>query len=266
MLANDSDADDGIDATSVAVAVGPNNGTVLIDAVTGVVTYTPNAGFEGDDTFTYTVTDLAGNESNVAAVTITVAPLRVEEFIINEGEAQRSNIETLTVRFSRDANIEALIASGAIADAITLENATQNVAVALEDARYTYDANTFSLRIDVTTDGNGGSRATLLSDADYTLSLDTALVTSAEGDTGLVDAWPGDVDPNDGSLNLSFHRLEADFDGDRAVTSIDLFQLRQRLFTAAPDPLYEYAFDLNADGFIDNDDYFIWRARLGLVL
>ncbi len=55
---------------SVAIATPPANGTAVASG-TGV-TYTPNAGFAGSDSFTYTATN-AGGTSAPAAVTITVA-------------------------------------------------------------------------------------------------------------------------------------------------------------------------------------------------
>ena len=56
-----------------AIVSTPANGTVVNNG-DGTVTYTPNAGFFSppDDTFTYTVGDLAGNTSNAATVTVTV--------------------------------------------------------------------------------------------------------------------------------------------------------------------------------------------------
>lgn len=59
-------------ATSVTVTVAPANGT--INSVAGtVVTYTPNDGYYGPDTFSYTATGPGGGPSAAAAVTITVA-------------------------------------------------------------------------------------------------------------------------------------------------------------------------------------------------
>ena len=48
-----------IDPTTVDMipGSGPSNGTVTIDPVTGVVTYTPDPDFNGTDTFDYVVCD-----------------------------------------------------------------------------------------------------------------------------------------------------------------------------------------------------------------
>lgn len=68
--ANDTD-DNGLDATSVTIKTAPSNGTATVNA-DGTVTYTPNTGFSGMDTFTYTIKDDDGAESNAATVTVTV--------------------------------------------------------------------------------------------------------------------------------------------------------------------------------------------------
>jgi large repetitive protein len=75
------------DVLSYAVATGPTNGVVSVDAVTGAYTYTPGANFNGSDTFTFQVADGNGgvasqvvrvgvaavNDAPVANPTLTVA-------------------------------------------------------------------------------------------------------------------------------------------------------------------------------------------------
>lgn len=56
-------------AASVAIVAPPANGTAVASGTT--ITYAPNAGFAGSDTFTYTATN-AGGTSAPATVTITV--------------------------------------------------------------------------------------------------------------------------------------------------------------------------------------------------
>jgi hypothetical protein len=71
VLANDTDADGMVDATTLTITNQPTNGTAL-DNGDGTVTYTPNAGFTGADTFTYTVEDDDRAVSNEATVSVTV--------------------------------------------------------------------------------------------------------------------------------------------------------------------------------------------------
>lgn len=74
VLSNDSDPDGTLDPTSVAVTQNSASGSVSVNATTGVITYTPNTGFSGSDTFKYTVRDNLGAVSNEATVTVTVQP------------------------------------------------------------------------------------------------------------------------------------------------------------------------------------------------
>ncbi len=69
---NDNDADGTIDVTTVQISTPPANGAATVSSTTGVVTYSPNSGFSGTDTFGYTVNDNDGRTSNVATVTVTV--------------------------------------------------------------------------------------------------------------------------------------------------------------------------------------------------
>ncbi|MDA1305564.1 MAG: Ig-like domain-containing protein, partial [Nitrospirae bacterium] len=72
VLNNDSDSS-GIDVGSVLVTSSPTNGTTSVDTTIGIITYTPNAGYLGIDSFLYTVADVEGLVSNVATVSVIVA-------------------------------------------------------------------------------------------------------------------------------------------------------------------------------------------------
>ena len=70
VLANDSDPDG--DALSVSSFTQPSNGAASLNAA-GAFRYTPNSGFTGVDSFTYTITDGHGGTST-ATVTLTIQP------------------------------------------------------------------------------------------------------------------------------------------------------------------------------------------------
>ena len=72
VIANDSDPDGNLSASSVTVTVPPANGGVVCNNA-GSCTYTPDPGFIGVDTFTYQVCDTNG-ACDTAVVTITVDP------------------------------------------------------------------------------------------------------------------------------------------------------------------------------------------------
>ncbi|MCK9524054.1 MAG: Ig-like domain-containing protein, partial [Proteobacteria bacterium] len=69
VLDNDSD-DTGLDPSTVVIVDPPLYGSVDIDPVTGVITYTPNTPVQVHDSFSYQVTDVNGMHSNVATVNI----------------------------------------------------------------------------------------------------------------------------------------------------------------------------------------------------
>ncbi len=55
VLANDTDTYGSVNPASVTITAASANGTTSINTTTGAITYTPNAGFIGNDAFTYQV-------------------------------------------------------------------------------------------------------------------------------------------------------------------------------------------------------------------
>ncbi|MEP7294954.1 MAG: Ig-like domain-containing protein [Burkholderiales bacterium] len=72
VLANDSDADGTLKASTVAIVAAPNKGGTVSVNNSGTVTYSPKKGYRGSETFTYRVKDNLGAWSNTATVTVTV--------------------------------------------------------------------------------------------------------------------------------------------------------------------------------------------------
>ena len=73
-LTNDSDADGSLAPATVAIGTGPTHGNAQVNPTNGSITYAPAAGFSGPDSFSYTVRDNLGVNSNAATVAITVNP------------------------------------------------------------------------------------------------------------------------------------------------------------------------------------------------
>src|SRR5262249_31907265 len=71
VLGNDTDADG--DPLRAVLVNGPANGTLTLN-VDGSFTYTPNANWNGTDSFTYKVND-GTVDSNTVTVTLTVTPV-----------------------------------------------------------------------------------------------------------------------------------------------------------------------------------------------
>lgn len=76
VLANDSAPPDAgaLDPGAVVIVENPTKGSTSVDPSSGVVTYTPNLHFFGEDSFRYQVRTTAGS-TQVAAVTVTVDPV-----------------------------------------------------------------------------------------------------------------------------------------------------------------------------------------------
>uniref|UniRef100_UPI002638FC81 Ig-like domain-containing protein n=1 Tax=Ilumatobacter sp. TaxID=1967498 RepID=UPI002638FC81 len=78
VLANDSDPDGTLDPSSVTGGDGvngllePSNGSLSVNPTTGEITYTPDPGFVGSDSFAYRVCDDDG-DCDIAIVTVTVS-------------------------------------------------------------------------------------------------------------------------------------------------------------------------------------------------
>lgn len=87
VVANDTAGTNPINASSVAVASAPANGTALANVGgVGTITYTPSAGFAGVDTFTYNVKDTLGNVSGNATVTVTVSAPTTETITVTRAQ------------------------------------------------------------------------------------------------------------------------------------------------------------------------------------
>ncbi len=72
VASNDTDPEGQLDLTSIVITQQPTNGTVTVNS-NGTVTYVHNGSATTTDTFSYTIKDAAGNVSNVALVSITIA-------------------------------------------------------------------------------------------------------------------------------------------------------------------------------------------------
>ncbi|NPC44116.1 ThuA domain-containing protein [Nocardioides sp. zg-1230] len=103
VLANDTDADEG-DELAVSSVTEPAHGTAVARA-DGTVTYTPDAGYTGTDTFDYVVSD--GTDSDTGTVTVTVTKKDEEppapgtpDTTITGAPRDGTRAKTATIRFA----------------------------------------------------------------------------------------------------------------------------------------------------------------------
>jgi len=108
VLANDTAGDAAIDPTTVLASAGAN-GSTSVDATTGVVTYWPDADFNGTDSFSYTVRDVNGNASNAATVSVTVTP--VTDFNIAALDADKLEGDGGTTPFTFEISLDSAATS-----------------------------------------------------------------------------------------------------------------------------------------------------------
>ena len=73
VVANDSDPDNNLNISSLTVTTGPSNGSIQPNSSAGEITYEPDTGFNGTDTFIYRLCDTE-NACDTATVTVNVNP------------------------------------------------------------------------------------------------------------------------------------------------------------------------------------------------
>jgi hypothetical protein len=75
-----------LDPSMTTIVTAPEHGTVTVDPTTGIATYIATVTFSGTDSFTYTIADQAGMESNVGTVTVQVFSLTPTPVLVSGQE------------------------------------------------------------------------------------------------------------------------------------------------------------------------------------
>jgi hypothetical protein len=174
------------------------------------------------------------------------APATVASVVVNDGAAQRSMVNSITVNFSGAAVLE----PGAI-ELRQQSGATVNVQTAISTvggktvAVLTFDRPEFI----------GGS----LADGSYTLTVRADRVH---------DRWGRELDGDGdglagGDRESGFFRLFGDADGDGDVDGLDRGTFRPAFRTTAPHVRYRWYFDFDADGDVDGQDNGEFNRRFG---
>ncbi|UWR25066.1 tandem-95 repeat protein [Sulfitobacter sp. S223] len=205
VISNDVDPD-GDALTVVAVSDGLL-GSVVANG-DGTVTYTPNIGVTGEDSFTYTVEDGNGGTADTATVTVSILeapnqqPVAVDDIVATDED---TSIIFNPADNDTDGNGDTVVVAAILTDP------TNGAAVLNTDGTVTYtpDADfngtdTFEVSV---VDGNGGSDSGLVtvnvapvndgpvaSDDIASVSQDTAVI---------IDVLSNDVDVDDDSLSIS---------------------------------------------------------------
>ncbi|SHN32440.1 Ig-like domain-containing protein, partial [Chitinophaga sp. CF418] len=94
VLTNDNAGNSSLDEESVTIVNQPAHGTVKVNE-DGTVVYTPDAGYTGEDVFTYHVANTNGQVSNTVTVriTITLSTINVPNLFTPNGDGKNDNFE-----------------------------------------------------------------------------------------------------------------------------------------------------------------------------
>ena len=235
VLANDT-SPTGQALTAVRVS-GPSHGTLTLNA-NGSFSYKPAAGYSGPDSFTYTA-NAGGLASAPATVNLTVRPKpKVKSVVLDDGSAERSRVQTLTVTFDTrvtlDANPFGLTRYGGGVPTLTQQVSEVNGETVVV----------------LTFRGSGTAYGGLI-DGHWTLRVRALRVHRADMPTVTMAA---------DSLTR-FHRFFGDADGDRDVDAADRTAFLLALGQTTPVALG--TFDFDGDGDVDAADQTQFNRRYG---
>ena len=202
VLANDTDGDG--DTLTVSSVTQGAAGSVQINA-DNTVTYTPDAGAAGTDSFTYTITDGNGGQET-ANVTVTIeaeneSPLAVDDTASTAGETAVT-IDVLANDTDGDG------------DTLTVSSVTQGAAGSVQinaDNTVTYTPDAGAAGTDsftyIITDGNGGqetANVTVTIEAENESPLAVDDTASTAGETAVtIDVLANDTDGDGDTLTVS---------------------------------------------------------------
>ncbi|MBA4056346.1 MAG: hypothetical protein C0490_16645, partial [Marivirga sp.] len=106
VLNNDTDIDNPINTSTVAMSSNPSNGTVTVQPGSQTFKYTPSKDFYGTDSFTYTVTDAGGATSAPAIVTIIVTPVNDPPVAANDAISTDEDVAVSIPVLSNDTDAD----------------------------------------------------------------------------------------------------------------------------------------------------------------
>ena len=187
-----------------------------------------------------------GGNSNYAAATSNpvsftiqtpASPVYVSTFQVNDGSAQRSMVESLTVTF----NVPVTLSTGAI----TLLDETTNTAVAIQWTPTAGPSASYTVTWSNPSQYTGGS----LSNGQYVLTVNHTLVSSTVGSMTADQSY-------------SFLRLFGDYNGDGIVNNADYMMFKKAYGATVGSATYntywyfDYYFDnyLNTGATINSSD------------
>jgi hypothetical protein len=137
VLINDSDSDGTLAPNTVSVIIPPDNGSITnLNPITGQITYTPNAGYTGLDTFTYQVCDNDGL-CDSATVTIGIAGVHVPPVANNDTVNTLVNVPVTISVLNNDLDVDGTLVPSSVAIVSTATHGTTAISPATGAITYT---------------------------------------------------------------------------------------------------------------------------------
>lgn len=214
LLSNDTD-DTGLDVTTLTITTQALNGWVTVNP-DGTATYTPNADFNGTDSFSYVIRDTAGQASNEATVSVTVAAVNDapvasgDAFDVQTGAVLNGNV------LANDSDVDG--------DALTtvLQTSTSNGSLTLNtDGSFSYTANAGFVGADsfvyVANDGIGNSNPVTV---DITVTAAVNMPPVANDDYAVLSVGNGNTDSRTIVIDILANDVDADGTLDPATVNI----------------------------------------------
>ncbi|MFQ5648302.1 MAG: beta strand repeat-containing protein, partial [bacterium] len=137
LVSNDSDVDGSVIATSVTLATQPIHGSATVNPTTGVVTYTPEVDFFGQDVFNYTVNDNEGATSSIASVFVNVADVNDPPVAVNDTTTTQEEVTVDILVTNNDSDIDGTVDAATIAITVQPSNGTASVNTSTGAISYT---------------------------------------------------------------------------------------------------------------------------------
>jgi hypothetical protein len=237
-----------------------NNNLVLTEPFVDATAGNPILGFSDADIAALAASgDAASQAANGTAyfdnyaVSAVNAPV-VENFIVDDGGAQRSKVRSLTVKFDQPVTVTpgafTLSRLNSGGSGLNNNSAPTNASAALGTPT-SADGLTYVIPI---LPGTAFSNANgSLEDGIYTLNLVGNNINNSS------------AQPLPGNQSLAFHRLFGDIDGSKRVNATDYNAFRNSFGATSIDPAYNQFFDINDSGRINAVDYNEFRNRFGKI-
>jgi hypothetical protein len=192
VLANDTDPNQQDELTAQLVE-GPVHGTLQFNA-DGSFSYTPDANYNGDDTFTYRAVDPSGSLSNLAQVTIRLRPVAdppaVDDatFAIDENSPVNTPVGTVTASDPEGGPLAFAITAGNESGAFAIDPATGAITVA-DSAPLDFESTPqFNLTVRATdSTGLAGEATITINLRDVAETLSVAIDVEPRDDTNSID-------------------------------------------------------------------------------